>query len=147
MRRSSIGFIFQFFHLIPTLTVAENAAFPLRLNGVSGEEIEARVAEVLGRVRLDHRADHYPNELSGGEMQRVAIARAVIHRPRILLADEPTGNLDTHTGDAIFELLAEIHQSERPTIVMATHSSHAASFGRARFHIMDGRLSGREGED
>ena len=126
------------------LTVAENVAFPLRLNGIGSAEIRARVDETLGRVRLGPRASHFPSELSGGEMQRVAIARAVIHRPRILLADEPTGNLDTHTGDAILELLAEIHDTDNPTIVMATHSIHAASYGRRRFHITDGRLS--EGE-
>ncbi len=129
LRRTSIGFIFQFFNLIPTLSVAENVAFPLSLARRPKREIAQRVDEVLQRVGLPHRAKHYPNELSGGEMQRVAIGRAIIHRPPLLLADEPTGNLDSKNGVLILELLREIHQSLRPTIVMATHSPHAAGYG------------------
>jgi len=138
LRRSTIGFIFQFFNLIPTLTVAENVAFPLRLNGMANAEIARRVNEVLGRIGLGHRAKHYPNELSGGEMQRVAIGRAIAHRPPILLADEPTGNLDTRTGDSILELIRELHETDGPTIVFATHSQHAASYGQYRIEIVDG---------
>jgi putative ABC transport system ATP-binding protein len=140
LRRTTIGFIFQFFNLIPTLTVAENVAFPLSLARKPKGEIAARVDEVLQRVGLPHRARHYPNELSGGEMQRVAIARAIVHRPPLLLADEPTGNLDSKNGALILELLREIHQSLRPTIVMATHSSHAASFGDYVVQVTDGRV-------
>src|SRR5688500_7969687 len=141
LRRHSIGFIFQFFNLIPTLDVFENVAFPLSLARRPKSEIRERVAEVLQRVGLTHRAKHFPNELSGGEMQRVAIGRAVIHRPPLLLADEPTGNLDSVTGLSILELIREIHQAFKPTIVMATHSERAASYGDYVVQITDGRVA------
>jgi putative ABC transport system ATP-binding protein len=96
---------------------------------------------VLQRVGLVHRAKHYPSELSGGEMQRVAIGRAIVHRPPVLLADEPTGNLDSRTGETILELLREIHRLDQPTIVMATHSDHAASFASSTVRVTDGRIS------
>jgi putative ABC transport system ATP-binding protein len=140
LRRTQIGFIFQFFNLIPTLTVFENVAFPLSLAKLGKGEIRERVDEVLCRVGLAHRAKHYPNELSGGEMQRVAIGRAVVHRPPLLLADEPTGNLDSKNGTLILELLREVHQSLRPTIVMATHSPSAASYGDYVIRVEDGRV-------
>jgi putative ABC transport system ATP-binding protein len=140
LRRVHIGFVFQFFNLIPTLTVFENVAFPLSLARRPKSEIAARVNEVLQRVQLDHRAKHFPNELSGGEMQRVAIGRAVIHRPPLLLADEPTGNLDSKTGATILELLRDIHREQKPTIVMATHSATAAEFGDYVVRIADGRM-------
>jgi putative ABC transport system ATP-binding protein len=141
LRRGTIGFVFQFFNLIPTLDVSENVAFPLSLARVSKAEIRDRVAEVLRQVGLEHRATHYPNELSGGEMQRVAIGRAIIHRPPLLLADEPTGNLDSVNGGRILELLREIHRSLKPTIVMATHSDRAASFGDYVIRVADGRIA------
>jgi len=140
LRRTAIGFIFQFFNLIPTLSVAENVAFPLSLARRPKSEIAERVGEVLQRVGLPHRARHYPNELSGGEMQRAAIARAIVHRPPLLLADEPTGNLDSKNGALILELLREVHQSLRPTIVMATHSDVAAGFGDYVVRVEDGRV-------
>ena len=140
LRRTQIGFIFQFFNLIPTLTVFENVAFPLSLAKRPKNEIRERVDEVLRRVSLAHRATHFPNELSGGEMQRVAIGRAVVHRPPLILADEPTGNLDSKNGALILELIREIHQSLRPTIVMATHSDVAASFGDYVVRIADGQI-------
>jgi putative ABC transport system ATP-binding protein len=140
LRRVSIGFIFQFFNLIPTLTVYENVAFPLSLARRPKTEIGQRVAEVLQRVGLSHRARHYPNELSGGEMQRVAIGRAIIHRPPLILADEPTGNLDSKNGALILELIREIHEAQKPTIVMATHSDAAAAFGDYIVRIEDGRV-------
>jgi putative ABC transport system ATP-binding protein len=140
MRRESIGFIFQFFNLIPTLDVFENVAFPLSLTRRPKREIRARVDEALARVGLTHRATHFPNELSGGEMQRAAIARAVIHRPPLLLADEPTGNLDSKTGTQILDLLRELHETLRPTIVMATHSAVAAAYADYIVHIADGRV-------
>ena len=140
LRRSSIGYIFQFFNLLPTLNVEENVAFPLSLSGVPAAEVRERVASVLGEVGLSHRARHSPDELSGGEMQRVAIARAIIHRPGLLLADEPTGNLDSRTGDQILELIRSIHASHRPTVVMATHSDHAATFGDYVLNVTDGRI-------
>jgi putative ABC transport system ATP-binding protein len=140
LRRTSIGFVFQFFNLIPTLTVSENVAFPLSLAKTPKSEIAERVDDVLRRVGLTHRAKHFPNELSGGEMQRVAIGRAVIHQPPLLLADEPTGNLDSKNGALILELLREVHQSLKPTIVMATHSSHAAACGDYVIRVEDGRV-------
>ena len=140
LRRTTIGFIFQFFNLIPTLDVFENVAFPLSLVRRPKKEIRERVGEVLESVGLAHRATHFPNELSGGEMQRVAIGRAIIHRPPLLLADEPTGNLDSVNGGRILELLGEIHRTLRPTIVMATHSDRAASFGDYVIRVEDGRV-------
>jgi putative ABC transport system ATP-binding protein len=140
LRRNSIGFIFQFFNLIPTLNVFENVAFPLSLAGRPRAEVGDRVAAVLDQVGLTHRSSHYPNELSGGEMQRVAIGRAIIHRPPLILADEPTGNLDSANGTMILELLRAIHESQRPTIVMATHSEMAASYGDYVVRVADGRI-------
>jgi putative ABC transport system ATP-binding protein len=140
LRRHSLGYIFQFFNLVPTLNVFENVAFPLSLAGVPRGELEARVGEVLERVGLTDRAKHFPNELSGGEMQRVAIGRAVVHRPRLILADEPTGNLDSKTGESILELIRGIHQSDKPTIVMATHSDRTASFGDYIIRVTDGHV-------
>ena len=141
LRRTSMGFIFQFFHLIPTLNVFENVAFPLSLAKRPKEEIRRRVADVLGEVGLSHRTTHFPNELSGGEMQRVAIGRAIVHRPPLILADEPTGNLDSKNGIVILELLRSLHQSLRPTIVMATHSTVAAGYGDYVVHVEDGRVA------
>jgi putative ABC transport system ATP-binding protein len=140
LRRTSIGFIFQFFNLIPTLNVFENVAFPLSLVKRPKSEIRTRVDEALRRVALGHRATHFPNELSGGEMQRAAIARAIIHRPPLLLADEPTGNLDSKTGTQILDLLRELHQTLRPTIVMATHSAVAAGYADYVIRLHDGRI-------
>jgi putative ABC transport system ATP-binding protein len=140
LRRTSMGFIFQFFNLIPTLNVFENVAFPLSLAKRPKKEIRERAEEVLGSVGLGHRASHFPNELSGGEMQRVAIGRAIIHRPPLILADEPTGNLDSKNGATILELLRGLHQSLRPTIVMATHSDVAAGFGDYVVRLRDGRI-------
>lgn len=141
LRRMSIGYIFQFFNLIPTLNVFENIAFPLSLAHVAKREVNTRVAEVLERVGLPHRARHYPNELSGGEMQRVAIGRAVVHRPALILADEPTGNLDSKNGESILALIRALHDERSPTIVMATHSDHAATFGDYVVQVADGRIS------
>lgn len=140
LRRTSMGFIFQFFNLIPTLNVFENVAFPLSLARRPKREIEERVQEVLGGVGLQHRARHFPNELSGGEMQRVAIGRAIVHRPPLILADEPTGNLDSANGLRILELIRELHESLQPTIVMATHSEVAAGYGDYVVRLRDGRV-------
>ena len=141
LRRHRIGFIFQFFNLIPTLRVFENVAFPLSLARAPRREIDDRVRATLAEVGLEHRRTHYPNELSGGEMQRVAIARAIVHRPQLILADEPTGNLDSKTGAVILELIRALHETHKPTIVMATHSDRAASFGDYIVHVADGRIS------
>jgi putative ABC transport system ATP-binding protein len=141
LRRRAIGYVFQFFNLIPTLNVFENIAFPLSLARAPRRDIEQRVQEVLQRIGLPERARHFPNELSGGEMQRVAIGRAINHRPPLILADEPTGNLDSRNGEALLDLLQSIHEKEKPTIVMATHSDHAAARGDTIVHIADGRVS------
>lgn len=139
-RRTSVGFIFQFFNLVPTLTVQENIGFPLALAGTRRKELNLRTGEILESIGLQHRAAHYPNQLSGGEMQRVAIGRAIIHRPAVILADEPTGNLDSHTGETVLELIRSVHLSYKPTIVMATHSDRAASYGDYIRNVIDGRV-------
>jgi putative ABC transport system ATP-binding protein len=140
LRRKSIGYIFQFFNLIPTLNVFENVAFPLSLANTPRNDVKSRVADALAEVGLASRATHFPSELSGGEMQRVAIARAVIHRPPLILADEPTGNLDSKNGEMILDLIRGIHQSRRPTIVMATHSERAAGYGDYVVEVADGKV-------
>ena len=140
LRRTAIGYVFQFFHLIPTLNVFENVAFPLSLARVPKRELEERTNATLEQVGLAKRAKHFPNELSGGEMQRAAIGRAIIHRPPLLLADEPTGNLDSKNGAMVLELLQEIHATQKPTIVMATHSMHAAACGSYVIEVADGRV-------
>ena len=139
LRRGSIGFVFQQFNLIPTLTVFENVAFPLSL--AKARDIKPRVDAMLARIGLAHRAKHYPSELSGGEMQRVAIGRAVIHQPPLIIADEPTGNLDSKSGANVLELIRTIHAAEKPTIVMATHSDAAAAFGDYTIAVADGKAS------
>jgi len=141
LRRTSIGYVFQFFNLIPTLNVFENIAFPLSLARVARGDIDQRVQEMLQRIGLPQRAKHFPNELSGGEMQRVAIGRAMIHRPPVLLADEPTGNLDSKNGDMVLDLIASIHERDHPTVVLATHSDRAAARGESIIRIADGRVS------
>ena len=140
LRRDSIGFIFQFFNLVPTLNVYENVAFPLSLARRPKAEIEERTREVLRRIGMEQRATHYPTELSGGEMQRAAIGRAIVHRPPLILADEPTGNLDSKNGSMILDLIRELHDALRPTIVMATHSSVAAGYGDYVIHVEDGQV-------
>jgi len=140
LRRTSIGYVFQFFNLIPTLNVRENVGFPLSLIGLSRGEARTRVDEVLDEVGLSHRAAHYPNELSGGEMQRVAIGRAIVHRPPLILADEPTGNLDSRNGEMILDLLRDVHAARRPTVIMATHSDRAAERGDYTVRVADGRV-------
>jgi putative ABC transport system ATP-binding protein len=141
LRRTKIGFVFQFFNLLPTLTALENVALPARLAGQSKRQTRARAGELLGRVGLDARAGHRPDELSGGEMQRVAIARALMMDPPVLLADEPTGNLDTSTGAAILELLRGAVDDHR-TVVLITHDPEIALQGTRTLTMSDGRLVG-----
>jgi putative ABC transport system ATP-binding protein len=129
LRRSTLGFVFQFFNLIPTLTVAENVQLPLALNEVPRAEAALRGAKLLSELELDHCAERFPEELSGGEQQRVAIARAVAHEPALVLADEPTGNLDLETASRVLELLVSSCRSRGATLVMATHGLEVA--GRA----------------
>lgn len=141
-RRSQIGFVFQFFNLLPTLTAMENVALPFVLDGRAKSEADGRAAILLAKVGLDKRKDHLPEELSGGEIQRVAIARALSFRPPILLADEPTGNLDSKNGTAILDLLRQINQEDGCTVVMVTHSEEAASYADRRIYLRDGRVEG-----
>jgi putative ABC transport system ATP-binding protein len=140
-RRNTIGMIFQSFNLLPRMTLEENVELPLRLAEVDRAERPARVREALERVRLTHRLGHRPTELSGGEQQRVAIARALVNRPKILLADEPTGNLDSATGEAILTLLGDLQSQLGMTIVMVTHERPLAEAFADRLAIMgDGKL-------
>src|SRR5207244_3583874 len=125
---------------LPALNVVEIVAFPLSLAGVGRAEATESARKVLDDIGLVHRATHYPNELSGGEMQRVAIGRAIVHRPPLILADEPTGNLDSRNGEMIFELLRSVHDVRRPTVIMATHSDAAAARGDYVVRIADGRV-------
>jgi putative ABC transport system ATP-binding protein len=144
-RRSKIGFVFQFFNLLPTLTAMENIALPFVLDGRAKSEADGRAALLLAKVGLDKRKDHLPAELSGGEIQRVAIARALSFSPPILLADEPTGNLDTKNGTAILDLLRQINQEEGCTVVVVTHSEEAASYADRKIYLRDGRVERVEG--
>lgn len=141
VRATKLGFIFQFFNLLSTMTVEENIALPLELAGKkSGTEVKKCVADILERVKLSHRAKFYPSLLSGGEMQRTAIARALIHSPEVILADEPTGNLDTENGTIILEMLKQINLDDKLTIVMATHSLEAAAYANRTLSLKDGRM-------
>jgi putative ABC transport system ATP-binding protein len=144
-RRNKIGFIFQFFNLLPTLTALENVALPFVLDGRAKVEADERAAMLLAKVGLDKRKDHLPEELSGGEIQRVAIARALVFSPPILLADEPTGNLDSKNGEAILALLKHINQDDGCTVVMVTHSEEAASYGNRKIYLRDGRVERETG--
>jgi len=139
LRRRTLGVIFQLFNLLPTLTAEENVAVPLRADRRRGD-IEERVARALESVGLTGRADHYPQELSGGEMQRVAIARALATDARVILADEPTGNLDSVRGEEILELLRGLTEKEGRAVILVTHDLHAASYGDRLITLRDGRI-------
>jgi len=145
LRRTKVGIVYQLFNLLPTLTARENVALPLLLDGLQGSEIEGRVARGLQRVGLTHRAEHWPHELSGGEQQRVAIARAVVAGPRVVLADEPTGNLDSVAGGAILDLIEELNREHGQTIVLATHSQEAVRRAGRIVYLRDGKIEGIEG--
>ena len=138
-RRGKIGFVFQSFNLIEELNVTENVGLPLGYLGVKGEERRKRVAETLERMGITHRASHYPNQLSGGQQQRVAIARAVVSHPGLILADEPTGNLDSKNGIEVMELLRELNR-EGTTVVMVTHSQRDASYADRIINLFDGQI-------
>jgi len=140
MRRRDIGTVFQFFHLLPTLTAAENIELPLQLVGVPAAERRERVQKLMARVGVSHRADALPAQMSGGEQQRVAIARALVHNPVLVLADEPTGNLDTANGAIILELLRELTDELSTTLVLVTHSEEAAAICHRRIELRDGRI-------
>lgn len=139
IRRGRIGFVFQSFNLIDELNVEENVELPLRYLGVPARERRQRVTEMLRRMGISHRAQHYPQQLSGGQQQRVAIARAVIGRPQLILADEPTGNLDSRNGIEVMELLSELNR-EGTTIVMVTHSQRDAAYALRTVNLFDGQI-------
>jgi ABC-type lipoprotein export system ATPase subunit len=141
-RRTNIGFVFQFFNLLPTLTALENVTLPLVLDGRSRAEADQRAALLLETVGLKKRLHHLPEALSGGEIQRVAIARALAFNPPILLADEPTGNLDSKTGQDVLALLRQINREHGSTVVMATHSQEAAHCADRTIQLRDGRIAG-----
>lgn len=138
VRREIIGTVFQFFHLLPTLTAFENIELPMQLLKIKAPERRERVMDLLARVRLTPRAEALPGQLSGGEMQRVAIARALAHRPRLILADEPTGNLDSANGENILDLLAELCTENDTALLMVTHSAEAARICHRVLHMRDG---------
>lgn len=140
LRRDSISTVFQFFHLLPTLTVGENAAFPLMLQGRPAPLAMEAADALLEQVGLSHRAHAFPDQLSGGEMQRCAIARALIIQPRLLLADEPTGNLDSATGESILDLLDHLTRAHNITLIMVTHSAAATRICDRIIHLLDGRV-------
>jgi len=140
LRRDKIGFIFQFFNLLPSLTCLENVALPLHLKGMARRDIENRSRELLELVQLGHRMDHLPDELSGGERQRVAIARAMVFYPPVLLADEPTGNLDTNTGSEILKLIHDLHDRLHSTILIVTHDMSVAESCPRTVTLRDARI-------
>ena len=139
IRRGMMGFVFQSFNLIDELNVVENIELPLLYMGVSGKERRKRAEEVMERVAMSHRAKHYPSQLSGGQQQRTAIARAILPRPKLILADEPTGNLDSKNGKEVMDLLSELHK-EGTTIVMVTHSQHDANYADRVINMFDGEI-------
>jgi putative ABC transport system ATP-binding protein len=142
LRRERIGFVFQFFNLLPTLTLVENVALPLLLAGRPERDALLRAASLIERVGLARRARHYPQQVSGGELQRAAIARAVVHAPVLLVADEPTGNLDTENGGRVLELIAGMNRDMGVAILLATHSSETAAVAHRTMHMRDGVVEG-----
>jgi putative ABC transport system ATP-binding protein len=144
LRRTRIGFVFQFFNLLPTLRAVENVALPLLLSGMNRAKALSPAYEGLERVGLRERAEHYPDEMSGGEMQRVAIARALVINPDAVLCDEPTGNLDSATSEEILKLLRSLPEPGKRSVVMVTHDAHAATFGDRMVHIRDGLVESDE---
>jgi putative ABC transport system ATP-binding protein len=144
IRRKSVGFVFQFYNLLPVLSALENVELPMLIAGVPKEERNKRALELLEKVDLSKRKNHKPDELSGGERQRVAIARSLANNPAILLADEPTGDLDTETGISVLKLLKEVNRTENQTLVLVTHDDSIAKQAGRIFHIKDGMISSIE---
>jgi len=146
LRREHIGFVFQAFHLVARLSAAENIALPMVLAGIAPAERQRRVQEVLQSLALSDRASHRPDQLSGGQRQRVAIGRAIVMRPGLLLADEPTGNLDQHSGQEVVELLEQLN-GEGITLIVVTHDAAIGRRARRRIRMLDGRIDSDERED
>jgi predicted ABC-type transport system involved in lysophospholipase L1 biosynthesis ATPase subunit len=142
LRNRRVGFVFQAYHLLPELSALENVALPARMARISQPDAMARGSDLLERVGLGKRLEHRPYELSGGEQQRVAIARALINQPDLILADEPTGNLDSHTGEEIIQLLCALREERRATLIMATHDAHIAARAPRVIELVDGALAG-----
>ncbi|PZP47625.1 MAG: phosphonate ABC transporter ATP-binding protein [Pseudopedobacter saltans] len=138
LRKHNIGFVFQSFNLIDELTVYENVELPLIYTGIKGEERKERVEAALDKMQIMHRKNHYPQQLSGGQQQRVAVARAVVNKPKLILADEPTGNLDSKNGGEVMELLTSLNE-QGTTIIMVTHSEHDAQFSHRIIRMLDGQ--------
>jgi len=147
VRRERIGFVFQAFNLLPTLTVADNIALPCLLAGLPQPEAARRAAALAARVGIAHRLTHYPQQVSGGEMQRAAIARALVHRPSLLIADEPTGNLDSDNGQRVLALLRELNAETGITILLATHAAEVAAAAGRVIRMRDGRLADAHAAD
>ena len=140
-RNRRVGFVFQAYHLLPELTALENVCLPARIARTPAAQAEKRGRELLARVGLGERLDHKPSELSGGEQQRVAIARALVNEPELLLADEPTGNLDSHTGGEIIELLKQLHTEKQMTLIIATHDAKVAATAPRVIELVDGLIA------
>ena len=141
VRREQVGFVFQFFNLLPTLTVIDNIALPCLLAGMKADEAEQRGRALADRVGIAHRLTHYPQQISGGEMQRAAIARALIHRPALLVADEPTGNLDSENGANVLALIGELNKELGVTVLLATHAADVAAAASRVLKMKDGRFA------
>ena len=139
-RRRQVGLVFQFFNLLPTMNMLENVSFPLLLQGVPPRESEQRAAELIDLVGLRERADHFMHQLSGGEQQRTAIARALVHRPSLLIADEPTGNLDSHSAASVMQLLEKIGREGSTTLIVVTHSEEVARAASRQVEMRDGKI-------
>lgn len=139
IRKHNLGFVFQSFNLIDELTVFENVELPMLYTGVSGNERRKRVEELLEKMSITHRKNHFPQQLSGGQQQRVAVARAIVNSPKLILADEPTGNLDSSNGDDVMKILTSLNK-EGTTIIMVTHSQYCAEFGNRIIQMLDGKV-------
>jgi len=140
VRREQVGFVFQFFNLLPTLTVADNIALPCLLAGMKDQDAERRARTLAERVGIAHRLTHYPQQISGGEMQRAAIARALIHQPALIVADEPTGNLDSENGANVLGLIKELNKELHVTVLLATHAADVATAATRVLKMKDGRF-------
>jgi putative ABC transport system ATP-binding protein len=141
VRREQVGFVFQFFNLLPTLTVADNIALPCLLAGVTPAEAERRAGALADRVGIAHRLNYFPQQISGGEMQRAAIARALVHQPSLIVADEPTGNLDSENGAIVLSLLTSLNTELGVTIMLATHAAEVAAAAKRVLKMRDGRFA------